>query len=257
MGDQLTHEQLAQALDDLLPGRWHFRPSTGSTNDDALQAAAAGAPDGSLFLADAQTQGRGRAARRWHTPPASALALSFLLRPRPAESPWLSRFSGLAAVALREALAAHHYPTAIKWPNDLLLQGKKVAGILIEVSWSGAEAEAVILGIGLNVRRSALPPEAALSFPATSLESVAPPPPRARLVRDIVTALIRWRPRLGSPSLLADWEAALAWRGECVQAGAHRGQLLGLTAAGHLRLQTAVGEIHLPQAADHLRPCNL
>ncbi len=226
-----------------------------STNDEALRWAQEGAPDWSLVVADAQTRGRGRNGRRWHTPPGSALALSFLWRLPPNAQPHISQLSGLAAVALRAALATFGYQTAIKWPNDLLLQGKKVAGILVEAQWLGQQAEAVVLGIGLNVRRAALPPAETLTFPAISLEDWSPPPHRPALVRALAESLASWRPQLGSQALLSAWEAALAWRGEQVQIAAMRGRLLGLAPDGRLRLQTPDGAVRLLAATEgHLRP---
>lgn len=254
----LTQERLGQVLDDLLPGRWQYRPVTGSTNDDALQAARGGAPDGSLFLADQQTAGRGRGNSRWHTPPASALALSWLLRPTPAEAEHFSRFSGLAAVALQHALLEFGITTAIKWPNDLLWNSRKVAGILIEAIWQGHHLEAVVLGIGVNVLPASLPPTHELRFPAACLaEALQPPPERPALLRSIVRQLLHWRPQLATAKFLAAWEAALAWKGHLVQINGLQGRLLGLTEAGYLRLDTRHGERQIPQAAGHLRPLEM
>src|SRR5664279_6508775 len=114
---------LQSILTGLPLGGLRYFDSIGSTNDDALAWARAGAPDFSLVVADAQTAGRGRLLRRWITNPGSALAFSLVLRPSTQESECLPRFSPLGAVAVRQALAdLFGLPAEIKWPNDVLLE---------------------------------------------------------------------------------------------------------------------------------------
>jgi BirA family biotin operon repressor/biotin-[acetyl-CoA-carboxylase] ligase len=149
------------------PARWVA--STASTQDDARQAAAQGAPEGAVFVADAQTRGRGRQGRAWITPPGSALLASVVLRPG-LDAPRLPPLSLVVGLAVRDA-AARRVPGAavtIKWPNDVLIDGRKLAGILVEASIRGDRVEAAIAGFGLNLREAALPPEIAAR--ATCLE---------------------------------------------------------------------------------------
>lgn len=138
---------------------FHFRAVTVSTNDDARALAAAGAPHGTLVVADAQTGGRGRRGRRWHSPPGDNLYASFVLRPELplAEAPSLSLVAGLAVA---EAIAEHapHANVHVKWPNDVRVGGKKLAGVLLEASLRGGELAWVVLGVGINVRGTR-PPE--------------------------------------------------------------------------------------------------
>ncbi len=118
---------------DWLGRAWRHLPTTGSTNDEAAAWARAGAPAGAVVVADAQTRGRGRLGRRWHSPSGASLYFSVVLRPPlpPHRVPPLTLAAG---VAVAEALTALDITPQLKWPNDVLLDGKKVAGILTEMS---------------------------------------------------------------------------------------------------------------------------
>ena len=144
------------------------RAETASTNDDAWDAFAQGAPDGTVVVADVQTRGRGRLGRAWHTAPGRGLAMSLLLHvgcdPDPLAA--LPLVAGLALVLALERLGAR---PELEWPNDVLIAGRKLAGVLCECRRSGAELEAAVVGIGVNVsqRLDEFPPE--LCEHATSL----------------------------------------------------------------------------------------
>jgi BirA family biotin operon repressor/biotin-[acetyl-CoA-carboxylase] ligase len=239
MNTSFLHKDLSK----LNLGGLRYFDSISSTNDEALAWAAQGAPDLSIVVADEQTSGRGREKRRWFTPAGTALAFSLILRPRVEELPHLSRTVGLAAVALAESLRKRSLAPQIKWPNDLLLDGRKVAGILVESTWNGDTVDYVVIGIGVNVAGGAVPPPELLQFPASSLEhALGECPEREEVLRDILSALIEWRPRLGSEALLRAWERDLAFRGQQVEVTGAEGQvvagtLLGLESDGSLRLQ--------------------
>ncbi|TDP93656.1 BirA family biotin operon repressor/biotin-[acetyl-CoA-carboxylase] ligase [Labedaea rhizosphaerae] len=143
--------------------------STGSTNADLLAAAGLGAPDRTVLIAEAQTDGRGRRARRWVSPPGTGLYLSVLLRPSQVAAPALGTLSMVAGLALAEAVRETAGVTAdLKWPNDLLIDGAKCAGILCEVG--GGTPPAVVVGIGLNTGPLGEEvPAGAGGLPATSL----------------------------------------------------------------------------------------
>lgn len=132
---------------------------TVSTNDDAMAAARAGAPHGATFVADLQTRGRGRRGHVWTSPPGENLMFSVVLRPRLA----LARVTALPLVvglAVRAAAAARvAVPVTVKWPNDVLAGGRKLAGVLVESQLQGRELAAVIVGVGLNVAMRELPDE--------------------------------------------------------------------------------------------------
>ncbi len=236
---------------------WRYWPTVGSTNDEALRWLDAGAPEGCLTLADEQTQGRGRGARRWWTPPGAALAFSLVVRPLPHEQPHLPRFTAWAAVALAETLA-HDYglQPQVKWPNDVLLGGRKVAGVLAEARWEGEHLRGVVVGVGVNLAPQAVPPASALDFPATSVaHALGDSPPRWRLLAALLRRMMAWRFRLGSRAFLQAWEARLAYRGQMVYANGHLGRLHGLDNQGRLRLQLPSGAwLTLSALQGHLRP---
>jgi BirA family transcriptional regulator, biotin operon repressor / biotin---[acetyl-CoA-carboxylase] ligase len=171
---------------------------TGSTNADAAAAAHAGEPEGFVVVAEQQSAGRGRRDRQWVSPPRAGLTLSVVLRPGVAvpERGWVAvpnRAYGwlplLAGVALLEAVQqVAAVDAALKWPNDLLVDDAKCAGILAEVA-----DDAVVLGLGLNVttRPEELPPTTGL--PATSLQIAgARSTDRDPLLRALLRGLARW-----------------------------------------------------------------
>ena len=166
----MNEHSLKKTLSKLNIGGLRYFDSIGSTNDEALAWAAAGARDLSIVIADEQTQGRGRLDRKWFTPKGSALAFSLILRPTATLRPHLSRTVGLAALSIAETCSRLGLAPRIKWPNDILLNGKKTAGILIENVWSGDDVDSLVIGMGINVHKASVPPAELLQFPATSLE---------------------------------------------------------------------------------------
>jgi BirA family biotin operon repressor/biotin-[acetyl-CoA-carboxylase] ligase len=199
--------------------------------------------------------------RKWFTPKGTALAFSLILRPTPAEKPYLTRMVGLAALAIADSLRTRGLAAQIKWPNDVLLNGRKLAGILVESVWSGEEVDCLVIGIGINVLHGAVPSEEVLLFPATSLEdSLGPDIRREIVLQDILAGIIALRPHLGSDSFIGSWEKALAFRGEQVQVEQGdglpiKGKLLGLESDGSLRLSGETGKSIPVRFGDvHLRP---
>jgi BirA family biotin operon repressor/biotin-[acetyl-CoA-carboxylase] ligase len=253
---------LRRILSDLPLGGVRFFNQIGSTNDVALAWASEGAPDLALVVADEQKAGRGRLGRKWITPPGAALAFSLVLRPAVEEGESVALHSALGALAVVSALEEKYgLKPEIKWPNDVLVRGRKLCGILAEAVWLGSLAESVVLGIGLNVRAEAVPAAESLDFLAISLETATGlSVERAALLHDILTALIVWRPRLGSGEFIQVWEARLAYRGEQVQVWAEGqpiqvGQVEGLDRDGSLRLRSSQGEVISARFGEvHLRP---
>lgn len=251
----MNEQTLKKNLSDLPLGQIRFFESVGSTNDEALAWATEGAPDLSIVITDEQTQGRGRLDRRWFTPKGTALAFSLILRPFASLRPHLSRTVGLAALSIVDSLQKHGLSTQIKWPNDVLLNEKKVAGILVESVWSGESVDSIVVGMGINVMKEAVPPFHLLKFPATSVEeALGKAQDREGLLHDILAAFIARLPQLGSDELIKDWEEKLAFRGEQVQIvneldrdtkeatmNALTGELIGLETDGSLRLRSEHG----------------
>jgi BirA family transcriptional regulator, biotin operon repressor / biotin---[acetyl-CoA-carboxylase] ligase len=125
--------------------------STGSTNEDLLAAARSGAPAGTVLVAEEQTRGRGRLDRSWHSVPGAALTFSVLLRPAQVPPPWRGWLPLLAGVAVASAVRGQAAVDAsLKWPNDVLSGGAKLAGILAEQA-----GDAVVVGFGINVSAKA------------------------------------------------------------------------------------------------------
>jgi BirA family transcriptional regulator, biotin operon repressor / biotin---[acetyl-CoA-carboxylase] ligase len=147
----------------------HFKID--STNTAAMEAAAAGAEDGSVFVAEEQTAGRGRGARGWHSARSSGIYCSVVLRPAlpPSDVLVLSLAVGLAVRSAVQAIDPSLNPD-LKWPNDVLLDGKKVCGVLTEMNAEAARVRYVVVGMGINVNQVSFPAE--LRGEATSLRQV-------------------------------------------------------------------------------------
>ena len=254
-------ESLQTALQNISLGGLRYLETVGSTNDIALKWVDEGGQDFSLVVANEQTTGRGRNGRSWQTPPNSALALSLLLLPSNDEMRHIPLFTGLGALALHTALEeAYNLKAEIKWPNDILINGKKLAGILVETNWVGDKVQGIVLGMGVNIHPNAVPREGNLHFPATSLEDVlGKSVERIEILHGILTALVKWRPLLGSGEMIAAWEKNLAFLGKQVEVRRGSGQvihgkILGLNPDGSLRLDT-LKSLHFGDV--HLRPMRL
>jgi len=152
--------------------RIDYFPIIDSTNVHARAIADGGAPQGTLVVAEAQLRGKGRMGRSWHSPAGEGIYVSVILRPRvlPSEAPQLVLMTAVAAAETLLANAA--LPFTIKWPNDILVGGKKIAGILTEMSLDRDRIDYVVIGLGLNVntRAESMPPE--IAGIATSLCAV-------------------------------------------------------------------------------------
>ena len=225
---------------------------TDSTNDDALAAARAGAPHGALFVTEEQRRGRGRRGNSWHAAPGEALLFSLVLRPSvPLErASSLSLVAGLAvraAVASSLTLSGVSARVQVKWPNDVLVDGKKVAGILVESHVRGDTLGAVVVGVGLNVGLLSLPDDVAAH--ATSLLLLGATVPREELLASVLGELdVRLR-TFGSKeiplsSLVEELRAFDALRGLRVRVGELEGTALGVDAFGNLELLDAARVTH-------------
>lgn len=210
--------------------RLHLR-SIGSTNARARELAQAGAPHGTAVTADEQTAGRGRQGRGWSTPPGSALALSLVIRD---PDPLLSLRAGLAVADLAGAGAL------VKWPNDVLVDGRKAAGILAESSVADGRFEHVVLGIGANLGE---PPPDVPSAGAVRADA-------AELLGGFLSAFVRaYRPRDAdfANAVTAAHAAVSATLGTSVRAAIGggavvEGEAVSLDERGGLVVRTASGE---------------
>ena len=166
--DILTPDLLRKRVNGKLFGKrfYHFF-KTDSTNRVALELAFAGEEEGAVILAEEQTEGRGRVGRQWHSEVGSGIYVTLLLRPRlsPVQAPLLTILAGISLHSAILAQTGLH--TELKWPNDILFDGKKLGGILTEMHAEPTQVRFVIIGIGVNVTQEKFPPE--LSSVATSL----------------------------------------------------------------------------------------
>lgn len=225
----------------------------------AAELAGSGAPEGALVVAAEQRQGRGRRGRSWDTPAGKGLALSLVLRPPEGRYRALGMIGGLAVVS---ALEAYQLRPAIKWPNDVLLGGRKLCGVLAEASWSGQQLEYVVLGIGINLLPAAR--SGAYAFPATSLREHLPDAPDPnRVALQVLEGLERWYVGYLEHAVHPEWEDHLAFRGELIELTVDRSafeahsavRLLGLTPQGGLRLERSDGtRFEIDNGGTSLRP---
>lgn len=229
----------------------HFFRQVKSTNDIARSMAEASAPDGTIILADEQISGRGRKGRTWDAPPGSSLLMSVLFRPSipPEQIYRLVMVTGLSAVDACRTYAGVN--AEIKWPNDLMAHGKKLAGILPESSFVGNQAEWVITGIGLNVNQKFSPLDP-LAASATSLYLASGEIiDRAALFAEFAARLNYWSAKIGSADLVGTWRTCCVTLGQyiSVQFGESRieGMAEDITEAGELVL-------HLPGGGKRLIP---
>ena len=254
----------ATLADDLLTGVGLWRSievveETGSTNADLAAAARSGAPDGTVLVADHQTAGRGRMGRTWTAPPGSGFALSVLLRP---EVPldrwtWLPLLAGLAVSdALRQQTGL---PAEVKWPNDVLVLGRKLCGVLAERVETDS-GPAVVIGMGVNVhlRTDELPVPTATSVDLARAElgvagvPVARTPIVSSVLRCLERDVRRWQDVAAVASPDDPDAVALAYRERCTTIGrevrislsdgtAVEGVARDVDAYGRLVLQTPDG----------------
>lgn len=231
----------------------HCHASVGSTNVEAMQAAAKGAPEGSVFLAEEQTSGRGRGGHSWHSEPGTGLYISVVLRPKlaPSDVLWLSLIAGLAAHGAIQQVTA--IATDLRWPNDIMLGQKKMGGILTETSADAHQVRHAVIGIGLNVNQAEFPEE--LRAIATSLRVETEREwPRTALVSALLQSLDAEYRALqqgihsgATEDIVRRFEASSSYvRGARVRvddfgAGEFEGVTAGLDARGFLQVQTAQG----------------
>jgi len=224
--------------------RVHWFAELDSTQRACRELARAGAPEGTVVIAERQTAGRGRLGRQWHSPAGLNLYCSILLRPplAPAAVPAIALVAGAAVAA---AVAQEGLRPAIKWPNDVLIDGRKIAGILTEMDAELDRVHHVIAGIGVNLNapRSAFPP--ALRIKASSLMLAAGHRiDRAAFTAGLLAAMEARYGRFltaGFEAVRSEWESYSCLTGTDVRVatpdGETTGRVLGLDRDGALRLQ--------------------
>ena len=228
-----------------------------STNLEAARRAAEGAPEGLCVIAREQTAGRGRLDRSWVSPRDAGLYFSIILRPQFQQSDW-PLLTLMAAVAVHDALLnACTVESDIKWPNDLLVNEKKICGILAETVETSA-GRAVVVGIGINLTKQAYPE--AFELEATSVESVNGRSDQLEvLLAELTETLSKYygllNERQGAKKIVAAWCARSSYAAgkeiRVIETGeSFTGTTRGLERDGALRVETGEGRIRLVRAGD-------
>lgn len=211
-----------------------FVPAIDSTNRLLRDMAREGAGEGTVILTDYQRVGRGRRGRGWVTPPASSLLFSTLLRP----SAWTERLSLLPiviSIALSRALEGHlGLKAEIKWPNDILLSGRKCCGILIESQWNDKEAPILIIGIGLNVNQG---PDGFGDLPTATSLRLAKGHNQPLLERGPLFAALLHEMEKALDAFSTGWQPHNAWRKRATWLGQ---PILIQRTQGNAQLATAI-----------------
>jgi len=229
-----------------------------STNEEAANLAARGAPEGTVVIAEAQRRGRGRMGRRWASPKGLGIYLSVILRPpiSPNRTPVLSLLGALGVAEAIERTAG--LEAALKWPNDLIVGGRKVGGLLGELCAEASRLQHVILGIGINVNQDEADFEAELRQTATSLKIESGRlVDRAAVIRSVCESLDHWYDRFLSSGVAAILDGV---RRRCLTLGREvvarsgdqelRGLAVDLDDEGALMIRDGRGSLHRLYAGD-------
>lgn len=249
--DVITRAELVSSLDSAWAGsNLVYYDSTDSTNTRARQLAEQGAPHGTLVVADSQTAGKGRCGRHWEAPDGTGIWMTLILRPElePQRASMLTLVTALAVADAIRGLTG--LEAAIKWPNDIVCGGKKVVGILTEMSTEAEWIRYVIVGIGINVNMDGFPGE--LGKTATSLKlELGRGVKRSPLVAAVMNAFEKYYAlfeKAGDLSGLVDtynrWSANTGRQVRVLDpAGEYQGEALGIDSQGALLVKCSEGEV--------------
>lgn len=224
----------------------------GSTNDEAARLARAGARHGTVIIAERQTAGRGRDGRVWQSPP-GGLYLSAILRP-PLPIVDVPPMTLAIGIAVCDAARTTGAPAVLKWPNDVLVHGRKLAGVLVEAQSQGSRLESVVVGIGINLGGQLADPVAETGI--TLAEASGTTVERDRFIGQLLGDLERWIDRyvgVGLEAIIPAWEermaVGLAARAT-IDGAPMTGQVAGLDGDGALLLRDGDGNVHRVRSGD-------
>lgn len=233
--DKLLPEVIMAGLNTrFIGGRIRYVATATSTNDLARAMAREGASEGAVVVAEEQTRGKGRMGRRWECPAGAGLLFSLILRPdlRPPEAPVLTLVAAVAAARGIEVVTG--LKPGIKWPNDLLIAGRKVCGILTEMAGEMDRVDFVVLGIGINVNMGRRPLPKGLAAETTSLDlEVGKRLDRAAILRAVLQEMETWYSRFleeGAGPVISEWKVRSATLGNRVSVIGPRESFEGVAA---------------------------
>lgn len=258
----LSKESLANTLQHLPIPQIHYYDEIDSTNEQALKLASDLAEEYTLLIAERQTAGRGRMGRRWVTTEGSSLAFTIIFKPNKQEIGKLSLFSLLGGLAVCRTIQSKYGADAqVKWPNDVLMDSKKTAGILAETCWQGEKLTGLVLGIGINLLPGSVPPADELLFPATCVQAhCGQQVERLEFLSAVLGQIIELRNMIMKPAFMQEYTSRLAFIGQQVQLSARSGKtangiLVGVDNEGQLILKNEAGKQKSYPIGDlHLRP---
>jgi BirA family biotin operon repressor/biotin-[acetyl-CoA-carboxylase] ligase len=225
-----------------------------STNDEAARFARAGARHGTIVTARAQRSGRGRDGRAWSSPRDAGLYLSAVIRP-PLSLVDVPPMTLAIGIGLCDAARAVGAAAELKWPNDALVRGRKLAGVLLEAHSQGHRLDAVIVGIGVNIAPGGLPPELAATA-ITLADAAGAPVDRAIFLEHLLANVERWIDRYiasGLAAIAPAWHDRMATgvSARATVAGLElRGEVAGLDGDGSLLLRDGGGRLHRVRSGD-------
>lgn len=236
----------------------YYFEETGSTNDEAFHLGVAGAPEGTVVIAESQMAGKGRMQRAWHSPPEANIYTSIILRPlfEAARAPQVSIATGVAVAEMLEDYCPDK--VRLKWPNDVLIGEKKICGILSQMKMSGAAIDFIVVGIGINVNLNHEQFPSDIQKIATSLlMETGREISRMDMIIRLYENVAKWYRELtqnGFGPVRGKWISLSAMIGRTVsvmfQEETLKGRAIGLGEDGSLMLLTEQNETRLVSAGD-------
>jgi BirA family biotin operon repressor/biotin-[acetyl-CoA-carboxylase] ligase len=230
--------------------QYYYFPQIGSTNDQALLLAGKGAPHGSVVVAEEQTAGKGRLRRPWFSPPGCGIYVTVVLKPQipVRDAPQVLLVAGLAVVKVLSC--RYDIPASVKWPNDVLIRGKKVAGMLAEMQSDQDLVRFLVVGVGINVNQKPEDMQGEFRYPATSIAiERGEPTPRQELLPAFLQQLEKEYERFiekGFGALLPELEEASGVIGKSITILSGQdeitGTVTGLTPEGGLKILNQDGK---------------
>ena len=225
----------------------YYCNTTSSTNNDAKTHALNGDPEGTLIVANEQTAGRGRFNRRWFTPKGSGLAVSFILRSK-LSNPQISQIPMLGALATAYAIEQIcNISPKLKWPNDIWIEQKKIAGILVETSYTANLPEWQILGVGINVNSRPLKVTNPSYDVSCLADIIGHKVDRVKLLQQLVHNVGLLYSQLDQNSIREEWQKRMLWKNQYIEVidSGHNpieGIALGIESNGALIIQLSNGD---------------